>query len=179
MIGFLKKYWINILLIATLAILIFLFIPNQESHYLKPDADSIRKKSRLVLFWTEIILFGTTLFFVIRNFKKTSDLLYSIGALGIFSLGFFFLFDSIFLSAAFLINKLSTKQMVDKKYNVVYVDNEKNILLLRDNTLNKSIQADRLLTENKNLFLNTRDTLIVSFSKGLLGFNFDPMIKIR
>src|SRR5205085_11853071 len=75
MISFIKKYWINILLFFLLAILTFFFLPNQESHYLKTDADVVKSKSRTVLLLTEVILFGTILFLLIKNIKKASELL--------------------------------------------------------------------------------------------------------
>jgi hypothetical protein len=177
MMRFFKKYWINILLFFLLAILTFIFLPNQESHYLKSDADIVKSKSRTVLLGTEVILFGTILFLLIKNIKKASELLVPTFAIGTFALGFFFLFDSIFLSAGFLMNKLSKRQTVNKKYHVVYFDKEKN-LLLQDNSSKKLVQADKLLTkDNSNLTFKIGDTLILSFTKGLLGFNFDPHIK--
>jgi hypothetical protein len=177
MISFIKKYWINIFLFFLLAILTFFFLPNQESHYLKTDADVVKSKSRTVLLLTEVILFGTILFLLIKNIKKASELLVPTFAIGTFAVGFFFLFDSIFLSASFLINKLSKSQTVNKKYTVVYFDNDKN-LLLQENSSRKLVQADKLLAQdNSNLTLKSGDTLILSFTKGLLGFNFDPHIK--
>jgi len=179
MISFFKKYWINILLFVILTILIFFFIPNQESLYLKPEADT-KKKFRLVLLWTELLLSVMVLYFVGRNSRKISEFLCSTGALGLIALGFFFFLDSIFLSAAFLINKLSTKQTINITYSVVYIDSARRNLLLWDNSLNKSVQADNLLTQDyTNISLKVRDTVIVSFSKGLLGFNFDPRMKSR
>jgi len=167
------------LLIVILTVVIFIFIPNQESHYLKPDADIIKKKSHTALIWTEIILFGTILLLLIRGFKKISEALYSIAGLGLFALGFFFLFDSIFLSATFLLNKLSIRQTFEKKYTVVYINYDQKDLLLRDDSLNKIIQGDKLLRQDNNYRIKISDTLTVSFSKGLLGFNCDPKIISR
>lgn len=44
MITFIKRYWLNILLLAILNILIWLIIPYQERKYLQPDIDSIKEK---------------------------------------------------------------------------------------------------------------------------------------
>jgi uncharacterized membrane protein len=180
MIDFLKKYRLNILTVLVLAGLLLFFIPNEESHYLQPDIDKIKNKSQSVLFWTELILFGVLFIFGLRQLKKITDFFYLIAGLGLFALTFFFFFDSVFLSSTFFLNKLSKSNTVDKTYNVVFIDQDKKSLLLWDNSLNESVQADRLLTqENRNLSLKLRDTVTVSFSKGLLGFNFDPKIELR
>lgn len=178
MIRIIKKYWVNILLFVLLTLLLFFFIPNQESHYLRPDADIVKRNSRSALLWTEIILCGTLFFFLLKKFKKLSELFVSVFALGTFALGLFFLFDSIFLSAAFLLNKLSTRRPVDKKYTVVYIDKDQKSLLLRDNSSGQIVQANNLLSQdNNNLIPKVNDTLTVLFTKGLLGFNFDAKIK--
>lgn len=176
MINFLKKYWLNISIGCLLTVLIFFFIPNEENRYLESEIGLIKKKSHLVLLWTEIILFGSIFILVLIKTKKISELFFSIFGILLLALTFFFIFDSIFLSSAFFLNKLTTSKIVDKKYTVTYLDKDKKYLMLYDNTIQESITADKLLLTNDHLEINMRDTITISFKKGLLDFNFDPRI---
>ena len=176
MINFLKKYRFSIIILLVLTGLLLYYIPNEKLRYFQTDIDEIEKKSHSILLWAETILFITLFLFSLRQFKKITDLFYLIFGLGCMAFTFFFLFDSIFLSATFFINKLSKPKSTDKVYNVVYIDKENNKLLLWDNSLRKSVQADQLLKLTDKKTVNVKDTITVSFSKGLLGFNFDPKI---
>ncbi|MEO6722944.1 MAG: hypothetical protein ABIN67_21435 [Ferruginibacter sp.] len=176
MIDLLKKYRFNIIILLVLTGLLFFFIPNQESRYLRPDIEEIKHKSHIVLLWAEVIFLVILLLFELRQLKKITDIFYLFVGLGLMGLTLFFLFDSIFLSTTLFLNKLSKKETVDKSYKVVYVDDNKN-LLLWDNDIKSSIQANQLIKATENINIKASDTLVVSFKKGLLGFNFDPTIK--
>ena len=176
MIDLLKKYSFNIIILLVLTGLLFFFIPNEESRYLRPDIEEIKTKSHTVLLRTEAILLAILLLFGLRQVKKITDIFFLIAGLGLMGLTLFFLFDSIFLSTTLFLNKLSKKETVDKTYKVVYVYSNKN-LLLWDNQLKSSIQADQLIKSNNMVNIKVADTLVVSFKKGLLGFYFDPTIK--
>lgn len=176
MIDLLKKYRFNIIVLLVLIGLLFFFIPNEEGRYLRTDIEEIRNKSRTLLFCTEIIFLTILLFFGLRQLKKITDIFYLIIGLGCMGLSLFLLFDSIFLSTTLFLNKLSNNQIIDKKYKVVYVDNSKH-LLLWDNELKSSVQADQLIKATDKVKIKESDTVIVSFKKGLLGFNYDPKIK--
>lgn len=176
MIDLLKKYRFNIILLLVLTGLLFFFIPNEESHYLRSDFDGMRNKSQTVLLWTEIIFLAIIfLVFGLKQIKKVTDIFYLAVGLGLIGLSLFFVFDSIFLSTALFLNKLSNKKTVYKTYKVVYVD-DKN-LSLWDDELNSSVAADQLIKSSDKVNIKVSDTLIVSFKNGLLGFNFDPTIK--
>lgn len=176
MINFIKKYRFTIIILLVLTGLLFFFIPNEESRYLQPDIEEIKTKSQTVLLWTEIIFLAILFVIGIRQLKRIADILYLAIGFGFMGLAMFLFFDSIFLSTTLFLNKLSNKHTVDKIYKVVYVDNNKN-LLLWDNELKSSIQADQLIKTTDKVNLKVSDAVIVSFKKGLLGFNFDPTIK--
>jgi hypothetical protein len=176
MIDFLKKYRFNIIVMLGLAGLLLFFIPNEEKRYLLPDIKEIKSKSQRVLLWTEIIFLAVLLVFGLRQLKKITDIFYLIFGLALMGLTLFFLFDPIFLSSTLFLNKLAQKETVDKTYKVVYIDNNQG-LLLWDNDLKSSIQVDQLIKPNENVNIKVTDTIVVSFKKGLLGFNFDPAIK--
>ena len=176
MIDLIKKYRFNIIILLVLTGLLFFFIPNEESRYLRPDIEEIKRKSHNVLLWTEIIFLVILLLIGLRQLKKIIDIFYLVAGLGLMGLTLFFLLDSIFLSTTLFLNKLSNKQTVDKTYKVVYVDGDRN-LLLWDNDLKSSVQADQLIKTTEKVNIKVSDTVIVSFKKGLLGFNYDPNIK--
>lgn len=177
MIELLKKYRYNIIVLLILTGLLLFFIPNEESRYLQPDFKEIKGKSISVLLWAELILFAVLLLFGLKQVKKIKDIFYLIARFGFIGLTFFFVFNSIFLSMTLFLNKLSKNKTVEKTYTVVYVDNNSKSLLLLDKKSKSDIQADQLIKPADNLHIKVADTLVVSFKKGLLGFNFDPTIK--
>jgi hypothetical protein len=177
MIVLLKKYRLNIFVVLVLTGLLLIFIPNEESHYLRPDIEGIRSKSRSVLLWTEVILFAVLFSFGLRQIKKLADIIYLTAGLGLMILTVFFLLDTLFLSFTLFLNRLSKTRTVEKTYNVVYVNSNSKSLLLWDQNLKRGIQADQLIATARNRNIKVTDTVIVSFSKGLIGFNFDPAIK--
>lgn len=66
---------------------------------------------------------------------------------------------------------------VDKTYSVVYIDQNKKSLLLWDNELKKVVQAHQLIKGAGKQNIQIADAVVVSFSKGQLGFKFDPTLK--
>ena len=177
MTGFIKKYWLNLAIGMILLVLIFYIIPAQEKSYLEAESSAIRKKANWILIWTEGVLFSIFIILALRGLKSSKEFFWLLLNLLLLALPFFFLFTSVFLSAAYFLNKLSGKETVEKVYRVSYVDNKEKYLRLWDNDSKESGRADQLLTENANGQLKPGDTVVVSFKKGLLGFNFDPRIK--
>ena len=51
--------------------------------------------------------------------------------------------------------------------------------MLWDDKAKRSVGADQLFSANSNFQMNANDTIIVSFKKGLLGFNYDPKLRIK
>jgi hypothetical protein len=178
MTDFIKKYRIGILCFAILTILIWVIIPYQEKKYLEPDINSIESKSNAALIWTEMTVFGIIfIFFTAKNFKSLEKMLVLTFNLIMLSFGVFLSFTSIFLSATFFLNSFSTSHTIDKNYSVVYIDNNKNDLLLWDIDSKQGIQGDRIIPKDDVNKLNLKDTVILSFKRGLLGFNFEPHFK--
>ena len=176
-IDFFKKYRLNILFVLVLGVLLLYYIPSAESHYLQPDIDIIKEKSRTILFVTGGILLLALFISWLYNIKKFSDIFYMIIGAAIAALSFFLLFSSIFLSLTFFLNGLAIKQKVEKKYSVISIDwNNKN-LVLSDLALNKIIWANELLGATNRKDIRVSDTIVVIFTKGLLNVNNDPIIK--
>lgn len=177
MIELLKKYKFNILSFLIFIGLLFFFIPNEELRYLQPDIHLIESKSNSIVFWVLGIIVILLLVFGLRKIKKVKDIFYLVFGLGIFSISLFFLLQTIFLSAILFINTLSNNTTVDNTYIAMYVDGNNKNLLLWDFHSERSIQADKLIKITNNKIINATDTVIVSFTKGLFGFNYDPKVK--
>jgi sRNA-binding regulator protein Hfq len=157
--------------------LVSFFIPAQESHYLRMDLESIKKRTQVVLIGTGITIFLAGLVFVVKDVKNSSQLLLSMVGLVWLCVIFSFLFDFLFLPAAFLRNGLRMKGAVERKYIVTYVDENKKTLLLYDNAEQEVIVADELFRRRNNLKVWMQDTITISFKKGLLDFNVVPAIQ--
>ncbi len=176
MLRFLKKYWVNILVLSVLVLLLFYFLPKEKARYLQSDVELIHEKSDTILLWTVSILSAFLFFWSVKKIKKIKDVVFLILGIGIVGLAFFFFFNQVFLSATFYMNGLSKKDIVYKTYHVAFIDKYKSTLLLWDSHFKKSIIADQLLKSTDQLNINERDSVIVSFNKGILGVNFDPKI---
>ena len=176
-ISFLKKYWLILIVSLILLLVVFYLIPYQEKSYLSSDLHAIKKKSRLFLLWTELILFGSVFILALRNLKTFKEFLNIVFGIILLALPFFFVFDSIFLSGTYFLNQLSAGKPVSKVYSVVFVDDTIHYLYLREVNTKESILANELLSSDNGLKLRVKDTIIITFKKGLLGFNFDPMLK--
>jgi len=177
---FVVKYWPTLLSFMTLNVLIWLVIPYQERYYLEADINAIKKQSNSVLCWTELVLIATIfLFLAFKHYKSLENMLILTFSTAMISFAFFLFFDSIFLSATFFLNNLSKNKTIDKTYSIIYIDKEKKQLLLCDKDLRVSIPSDFIVRQNDIATLNLKDTVIVSFKKGLLGFNFDPHLKVK
>ncbi len=177
MLTFLKKYSINIIVLVVLFVLLFCCIPYQESHYLKQDMETIKHKSRVALLWVELGLFVFVMVSQIRQIRKLSDFFYLLIGCCSIGLTFFFLFSTIFLSAAYFLNSFSSNTTVYKNYKVISVDKAHNTLLIWDMDSIKHAYADLSIQRIEAAQVKESDTVVVSFKKGLLGFNFDPRIK--
>lgn len=180
MANFIKKYWLAILLFAVFTVLIWLIIPYQERNYLQPDIDKIKEKSNVVLIWTELILFGSTFIYLfIKNLRSLEKMVVITFNVIMLSLAAFLSFNLIFLSATLFLNGFSKGETIDKKYSVAYINDDKNNLLLWDMNANIAIQSNGIILPDDIKKLKLKDTVIVSFKKGLLGFNSEPRVKIK
>ena len=177
MINFLRKYWFKILVLLVLTMLLLYFIPHEESRYLQQDADAVRKSAVRVLLYTIGILFSAIYIFGLVHLRTWTDFFYITAGVGMMALTFYFVFNAAFLSGAFLLNKLKKNALVEKVYTVVYTDTASKALWLKDTVTEKPVQADQLFTSGGDPGIKTGDTLVVSFTNGLLGFNFDPQLK--
>jgi len=178
MLTFVKKYSVLIIFLLVIALLAFFIIPKQEVRYLTPDLLAIRKWSRTVVLWSVAIMVVIAFIFYVRWLRRISELFYLLLILSWISFCLFAIFNHIIIAGIFFVNQLSGN-ITEKVYRVEYIDQRNKQLRLYDsNALGfKIVSANHLLNESTG-GLRQNDRVVVSFSKGLFGFNFDPVIKV-
>lgn len=177
MIGFLKKYGLNIALLAILTALILYLIPHEEKHYLQPEIDSVKKIAHSVAIWVAIIVFVLLFLLRLKQINKMRDFFSSLALVAIVSVAAFFLMETVLFPATLLINRLSTSTTVDKNYTVMYIDTTHKTVLLWDAETEEKLQADRFFPTLKKKRIENRQMITVQYGEGLLGFNVNPVMK--
>ncbi len=178
MMKFLNKYRSTIILILVLLTLSFWFIPKQQKLYLQADFELLKNQSHTLLIWILIIGSLSILFFAlkgVKNIGQIGNVLIGIIALAI---PFYFIFETFLLSAFLLLNKIDVGNKVDKKYlSSFFVGADTQNQMIYDFRTKKILFFDNVGGTEKLQNLKSGDTVIISFSRGLLGFNLDPEIK--
>ena len=168
----LRKYWIQFVFLIASSLLFIILIPNEEKSYLHTDVKAIRNTTRLIviaiIFVLLVIIFISTLKHL-KTFKAYLN--FSLGMISLGLLLFFALFP-IFLFTGLALNKFSAKKMVEKKYTVIYTDN--NYLELKNLQTYKVDRVEQIVQETEKYIISQNDTLTLSFKKGLFGFEFEP-----
>jgi hypothetical protein len=161
-----------------LVILSFLFIPRQQDLYLQADFELLKNKSNIFLIWTMVIGAIIILFFALKkveNISQVGNVL--LGVVGL-ALPFYFIFQTIFLSAFLILNRIEFGGNVDKKYTTTFfLEPDKQTPMIYDFRTKKILLFDNVRNTEKLKSLKMGDTVIISFSKGLLGITFAPIIK--
>jgi Na+/H+-dicarboxylate symporter len=178
MMNFLKKYWLNIILLLLLFGLTFWLIPGQEKLYLKSDYDLILKRAFTFLIWTLSLGALTILILALReigNWKQVGNVLIGLVAVAI---PFFFILKPIILSDFLLLNRINVGKIIERQYSAAFfVEGSKRTPLVYDFREQRTVALDNVENLDKLYTLKTGDTLTMSFQKGLLGFPFDPKLK--
>ena len=107
MIVFLRKYWINILLMALLTVLFFFFIPNEESRYFPDEKKSIGKISAHIAAWTVVAAFSALFIYSLRFAKHITGTLLLLVWLAYTGFALFLVLQPVFLSSALWLNQMS------------------------------------------------------------------------
>jgi hypothetical protein len=176
MLHLLKKYRFTVAIFLMLALLLMFIIPLQKHSYFSQETEAIERKARLALICTELVIFFIIFITVAVKLKTLKSVFNSFVNTIIIAGGFFFMLDPIFLSATLFLNKLYSTTIAERKYSVVHLDTTQRNLLLWDYSTNTSIDASQLLPPNGTVSINPKDTLTISFTKGMLGFNFGPTL---
>ncbi|MEI9909487.1 MAG: hypothetical protein WDO71_07355 [Bacteroidota bacterium] len=161
-----------------LVVLSFLFIPEQQNLYLQADFELLKNKSGTLLTWTIVIGALIILFLALKkveNINEAANVLLGVAALAI---PFYFIFQTPFLSAFLILNRIEVGGRVDKKYTTaLFLESDQQTPMIFDFRTKKILSFEKVRNTEKLKNLKSGDTVIISFSKGLLGFTFDPGIK--
>lgn len=178
MIQFLKKYWINIILILLFTFLFFGFNPGQEKLYLREDYSTAKRLSNRAILWT--MGAGAALIFIIamrgvKNIRQVGNLVISLAGL---SLPVWFIFKIFFLSGFLALNRIELPGSIEKKYTVTNLGETGQVKpLIYDCQSEKILIADKIGGMEKLDHLHSGDTITIAFHKGLMGVPFKPVIK--
>ncbi len=176
--NFLKKYWPAIAWVSIVSLALFYFIPDQEKHYLEPEIDTIERKSTFALLLTELVLFVTLFILAAKNLKRLTDLVTGLFYSAVFFWSLYLFLHPFFLSGTYLLNRLMTKGIAHKKY-LVTSSLATDRLILYDYHSKETFFIDQLPANKDSLKPGRNDSITVAFKRGLLGFNYDPVILSR
>lgn len=176
--NFLKKYWRSTTLTLVLFALTFWLLPAQEKLYFKSDYDLIEKRAFAFCIWTLSIAALTILILALRGVESWNQVGNVFMGLVAVLIPFFFLLKPIILSGFLLLNRIDAGQTIEKQYIAgFFLETNGRTPSIYDFREQKSFFGGNVKNISKLSTLNTGDTLIIHFHKGLLGFPFAPEIK--
>ena len=176
MLKFLKKYKFNILFFLVFTALLFLFVPKQSEYYWQSEIDEF--KNKYYLKFSIIFSIGIILITVILNIIKKKSLknnLNSTFAVLILCCWFFFFFQSILISLILFVNRSYENQIIDRKFEVIRIDENKYIFAKEINNddfiLNQTEYEKHPNYKNINKLVKG-EVIQLHFKKGLFGINY-------
>lgn len=172
---FLKKYWLNIVIVLLMGLLLFLYEPAQENGYINTTVKAIGKISSRITFVLLGLALLTGLILYIKQEKKISALS-AIPILVIFLLPFYFIFPVFIRSGIYFMNGLVVKEKTSKEYWVMGIGKSTKINYLLDIENNKIISFSSSGITTKTKIYADGDTVSIAFDKGLLGYLHNPEI---
>lgn len=156
----------------------FWFIPRQENLYLHSDFELIKKKSHNFLIWTLAAAAVTILFLALRRIDNAGQIINVLIGIVALLIPFYFIFQTIFLSAFLLLNRIESGNRIEEKYTIImFLEPDKQTPMIYDFRKKKVLLFDNVKSREKIQNSKSGDTIIISFNKGLLGFDFDPVVK--
>ena len=176
MLKFLDKYKFNIMYFLVFASLLFLFVPTQEEYYWQSEIEEFKDQYYLKI--SIIFSVGLILIVGILNMVKKKSLknnLNSTFTVLILCCWFFFFFQSIIISLILLINRSYENQIIDRKFKVVRIDDNKYIFAKEINNIDFIL--DQSEYEKHPNYKNINKLVIgevihLNFKKGLFGINY-------
>lgn len=172
---FIKRYRYNIVWIAGLCFLLFFFLPAEEKRYSRQELIDIKHIVKLIAIGTIVLLSLITIIIIVSHQKTTRSIFTGLAAIFFWGLAGFLFLEPMFLSGTLFLNKLIKKEMPGKVYIASFV--ERNAVVLREEKQDNMLLMESLDKQAAKKRVALRDTVVVSFKKGLLGFEFDPEIK--
>jgi len=178
--GYFKKNWFRLILILIFFISLFYINPVQKELYLKEDFELLKTKSNLISVCILIIGLVVILYFTLRgvaNLKEAGNVLFGVTWI---SISLYIVLHTIVLSLTLLLNRVFVLNKVEKKYGIAFfleTPKHNHTAVIYDFATKESLLFENITGIGKLKNRNVKDTVILSFDKGLLGFKFNPEVK--
>lgn len=178
MIKFLNRYRVAITIALILSALSFWFVPSQEKLYLHSEFELVKKNSHKFLIGALIITGIVILVLALRKAENSSQIFNVFIGVATFSLALYFVLQTIFLSVFLLLNRIERGARVEEQYAITtFLEQDKRTPVIYDFKRKKILFFDKVENIEKLAQSQPGDTIILCFSKGLLGYNFEPKVK--
>ena len=172
---FLKKYWLNVVIVLLMGLLLFWYEPAQEKGYINTTVKAIGKISSKVTFILLCLALLTGLVFYIKQEKKIT-VLSAIPIMVIFLLPFYFIFPVFIRSGIYFMNGLVVKEKISKEFRLINISSSTKIYYLLDMENNKIVSFGSLGFTTAPTIYADGDTVSITFDKGVLGYLHNPEI---
>ncbi|PZR21374.1 MAG: hypothetical protein DI535_28395 [Citrobacter freundii] len=172
---FIKKYRYTIIWVTALCFLLFFFLPAEEERYSRQELIDIKHVVKMIVIGAIMLLSFVSIIIIVVHQKTVGSFFTAFAAVAFWGLAGFLFLEPIFLSGALFLNKLIKREMPAKVYIASLV--EHNTVILREEKQNNMLLMESLEKQAAKKGVAISDTVLISFKKGLLGFEFDPRIK--
>lgn len=173
--AYLKKYSFGILFFGALILLLVYFIPSGEYEYLREELDKLNNYTTNAMLCISVLLAGILFFLSFRSINNLRTFITSVGS-SIFFGVFLFFFVRPFVYAALLLLNNVNNTPVEKKYIIGLIDSKGKIFSLYDIAQKKEMYTEHLKYATAISKLYTGDSIVISFNKGILGVNRNPVV---
>lgn len=172
-----KKYIKNTL-ITFLIVSVYYLLSNQYDYYLKENIFEFKFISRLkiggILLFILFLVFYKMHDFEFLLFKRVmKTIFYSI----VFFMLFFFTFESFIKSSTLLLNRFSSKEIIEKPFIITYKN--RNNVKIKSLINETSEQTENKFNQTDLKNIKQGDTIYIEFHKGLFGINYLKSKKIK
>ena len=157
-------------------LLLLVYAYYQKNYYL--EADSKRLENNIFIIVLSLLACLVVVFIItlIRNGKRLKNVATGLIKIISLSIPLYFWLNALFLSGTYFLNRLFVRDIVKKPYLIVDVKSGTKQITLYDLQTHNVIWNDCLVVNRSLSNLTERDTVNISFKKGLFGFCFDPRL---
>jgi hypothetical protein len=160
-------FWITFLF------LVVYFFPEQRAYYLDADIDNFKRSYlRPSLIGIGIFVCSAVLILLLINTKSFWVSIRAFVITAFFTLLFLFIFQNLLLEASLFVNRLSSRENIQRKYLSAYMDSAEHSMqnfTLYDLAAKKNISDGKLIKKFYGQRITANDTATLTFNIGILG----------
>ncbi len=169
--AFFKKYGYTLIYLLVIALLLFLFVPNEKKHYLSGDVKAFHDSYYWKIMSSMAVGCYLLFFYFLKIYRNSwIEIVKSTFSFAVVCLFFSFLFQTILMAFLLRINRTNTCELITGKYVITY--NDTKFLFAKDLKTNAYIFDKEFFEVYGKKSLHVNDTLQVTTKKGLLGIRF-------